>query len=247
MATSLPSAARVRHGAVRFSATRSAMTQTMNWTAYRLPCILPPPYSVFLDSARDTIPARYRNRSPARPHCTNLPPSTGPLRAKRLSVFTRIEKSRDPRLVSCCGHWRLPKFSRSDRPACVGKQGRFSTADGSRNPHDSAKDIGRLYETSHPASHSESLDSGGHHRFDRMAFLREHPQRTVLIEGYTDSRGSDAYNLSLSERRAEAVQDFLLENGISPDRVRARGYGKAYPWHPTPPKRDACKTGEWRS
>lgn len=62
-----------------------------------------------------------------------------------------------------------------------------------------------------------------------MAFFREHPQRTVLIEGYTDSRGSDAYNLGLSERRAEAVQDFLLENGISPDRVRARGYGKAYP------------------
>ncbi len=62
-----------------------------------------------------------------------------------------------------------------------------------------------------------------------ITFLREHPDRTLLIEGYTDSTGSDSYNLELSQRRAEAVSNFLAVNGISADRVVARGYGESYP------------------
>jgi len=59
--------------------------------------------------------------------------------------------------------------------------------------------------------------------------LKEHPDRNVLVEGHTDSRGSEAYNEDLSMRRAQAVQDFLLRNGIGPDRIVTRGYGEAYP------------------
>jgi OmpA-OmpF porin, OOP family len=62
-----------------------------------------------------------------------------------------------------------------------------------------------------------------------VTFLREHPERTLVIEGHTDSTGSDAYNQELSSRRAEAVRNFLITNGISSDRVMARGYGEAYP------------------
>jgi len=62
-----------------------------------------------------------------------------------------------------------------------------------------------------------------------MTFLREHPGRTLLIEGHTDSTGSDSYNLDLSQRRAEAVRGFLASNGISADRIVARGYGESYP------------------
>jgi len=43
-----------------------------------------------------------------------------------------------------------------------------------------------------------------------LTFLREHPDRALLIEGYTDSTGSDAYNIELSQRRAEAVRSFLV-------------------------------------
>jgi OOP family OmpA-OmpF porin len=60
-------------------------------------------------------------------------------------------------------------------------------------------------------------------------FLREHPDRTLLIEGHTDSTGTDSYNLELSQRRAEAVRSFLTSQGISADRVLARGYGEFYP------------------
>jgi outer membrane protein OmpA-like peptidoglycan-associated protein len=62
-----------------------------------------------------------------------------------------------------------------------------------------------------------------------MTFLREHPDRSLLIEGHTDSTGSDSYNLELSQRRAEAVRNFLSSYGISADRILARGYGESYP------------------
>ena len=59
--------------------------------------------------------------------------------------------------------------------------------------------------------------------------LSKNPQRTVLIEGFTDSTGSSAHNLELSQRRAEAVRNALLGKGISRDRIATRGYGAAYP------------------
>ena len=60
-----------------------------------------------------------------------------------------------------------------------------------------------------------------------VTILKEQPQRSIRIEGYTDSRGPESYNLDLSQRRADAVRDFLIENGISPRRITARGYGEA--------------------
>jgi outer membrane protein OmpA-like peptidoglycan-associated protein len=50
-----------------------------------------------------------------------------------------------------------------------------------------------------------------------------------LIDGHTDSTGSEAYNLDLSQRRAETVRDFLIGNGVSPMRLSARGFGEEYP------------------
>lgn len=52
----------------------------------------------------------------------------------------------------------------------------------------------------------------------------------ILIEGYTDSVGNDAYNLKLSERRAEAVKQYLVDKyGIDPNRLIARGGGESNP------------------
>ena len=59
--------------------------------------------------------------------------------------------------------------------------------------------------------------------------LKENPQRTVLVEGFTDSTGALAYNQALSERRAGAVQSALLELGVARERVAMRGYGESYP------------------
>lgn len=62
-----------------------------------------------------------------------------------------------------------------------------------------------------------------------VAFLKEDPKRHILIEGHSDSVGSEPYNLDLSQQRAAAVRTFLMRNGISPERITIRGYGKAYP------------------
>lgn len=62
-----------------------------------------------------------------------------------------------------------------------------------------------------------------------VAFLRENPNRNVLVEGHTDSVGNDAYNQRLSQQRAESVKMALIHRGISPGRIIATGYGEAYP------------------
>jgi outer membrane protein OmpA-like peptidoglycan-associated protein len=62
-----------------------------------------------------------------------------------------------------------------------------------------------------------------------VTFLKESPTRAVVVEGYTDNVGSDIYNRELSRRRAEAVREFLVENGVAADRLRARGLGEEYP------------------
>jgi len=62
-----------------------------------------------------------------------------------------------------------------------------------------------------------------------VTFLQKYPERRVLIEGHTDSVGSDASNLDLSQRRADAVRDFLLQNGVNAAQITTRGYGKASP------------------
>ena len=59
--------------------------------------------------------------------------------------------------------------------------------------------------------------------------LQENPNLHAVVEGYTDSIGSDAYNLKLSERRAEAVRDLMVQKGISASRITTRGFGKANP------------------
>jgi outer membrane protein OmpA-like peptidoglycan-associated protein len=62
-----------------------------------------------------------------------------------------------------------------------------------------------------------------------VTFLQKYPERRVVIEGHTDNVGSDAYNLDLSQRRADAVRDFLLQNGVKAAQMSMRGYGKASP------------------
>jgi outer membrane protein OmpA-like peptidoglycan-associated protein len=75
-----------------------------------------------------------------------------------------------------------------------------------------------------------TLKPGADLTLDRLAnFMKSNPQARVVIEGHTDSRGSDEYNDALSERRADAVAAALVRRGVSPDSVTSVGRGKAYP------------------
>lgn len=74
------------------------------------------------------------------------------------------------------------------------------------------------------------LKPGAMRTLDQLAtFLRENPDRTVEIEGYTDSVGSDSMNQVLSERRANAVKSALMDRGIAINRIAARGLGEMNP------------------
>lgn len=59
--------------------------------------------------------------------------------------------------------------------------------------------------------------------------LKRNPRIKLEIQGHTDAVGDAAYNQKLSEKRAHAVMDFLIKNGISPERLRAVGYGMKKP------------------
>jgi OmpA-OmpF porin, OOP family len=59
--------------------------------------------------------------------------------------------------------------------------------------------------------------------------LREHPRLTVELQGYTDSTGSARYNLGLSQRRADAVRDYLVSQGVSASQLSAKGFGETNP------------------
>lgn len=64
---------------------------------------------------------------------------------------------------------------------------------------------------------------------DAAEVLEEHPEVEVRIEGHTDSVGTRAHNERLSERRADAVLDRLVELGVDSDRLTAKGYGESDP------------------
>ena len=53
--------------------------------------------------------------------------------------------------------------------------------------------------------------------------------RNLIVEGHTDSQGSTSYNQDLSQRRADAVRDYLIQKGYPADRIQARGKGKGSP------------------
>jgi outer membrane protein OmpA-like peptidoglycan-associated protein len=75
-----------------------------------------------------------------------------------------------------------------------------------------------------------TLKAGAQPAIDRLAqFMRDYPERSVRIEGHTDSAGSEAANQSLSERRAQAVRAALVTHGLDAERIATLGYGEARP------------------
>jgi outer membrane protein OmpA-like peptidoglycan-associated protein len=74
------------------------------------------------------------------------------------------------------------------------------------------------------------LKPGAERSMDQIAaFLTENPERRVQIEGFTDSQGTNDYNLELSQSRADAVAMAIIQRGVDAQRVRALGYGEGFP------------------
>ena len=73
------------------------------------------------------------------------------------------------------------------------------------------------------------LNPGASRNLDQLVqFLTEHDDRRVEIDGYTDSVGTDSFNMDLSQRRADTVKAVLVSRGIDSSRIVSRGYGKEF-------------------
>jgi len=80
------------------------------------------------------------------------------------------------------------------------------------------------------ATSSATLTEGSRPILNAVAEdLRLHPQVRVELQGHTDSRGADAFNLDLSQRRSESVRDYLIAQGVNATRLEAKGYGETQP------------------
>ncbi len=80
------------------------------------------------------------------------------------------------------------------------------------------------------ATGKSDLNVSAQRSMEKIAeFLQKNQNRSLLVEGHTDSVGSDEYNQGLSEQRATSVKNALIKNGIAAERVVIIGYGKKYP------------------
>ncbi|HCU24575.1 MAG TPA: peptidoglycan-associated lipoprotein Pal [Deltaproteobacteria bacterium] len=67
---------------------------------------------------------------------------------------------------------------------------------------------------------------------DGAGWLKSNPKVNIVIEGNTDEWGTEEYNLALGERRAQAAKSYLINLGISPDRMSTISYGESRPVDP---------------
>lgn len=80
------------------------------------------------------------------------------------------------------------------------------------------------------ASDSATIASSFYGPLNEIAkVLTQYPESKILVNGYTDSTGSDAHNQALSERRANSVANYLAAQGVSHSRIIATGYGESNP------------------
>lgn len=63
----------------------------------------------------------------------------------------------------------------------------------------------------------------------QVAWLKKHEKVNVIVQGYCDERGTREYNLALGERRANAVKQYLISQGVAADRISTISYGKERP------------------
>lgn len=79
-------------------------------------------------------------------------------------------------------------------------------------------------------TNSTEVRKGLYSEINRVAgVLNQYPQTLIMVEGHTDSVGSDAYNMDLSRRRANAVKNLLVQRGVASSRIEVVGYGKTMP------------------
>jgi len=93
-----------------------------------------------------------------------------------------------------------------------------------------SKDIERIAKTVYFVTDGDQLTDYSKNKLNELVdILKKYPTFRLTIEGHTDNTASDAYNQSLSERRAKSVVDYLASKGIDKTRMSSAGYGESRP------------------
>lgn len=111
-----------------------------------------------------------------------------------------------------------------DRPVAADDQ-----TEASNGETQIAVDCPPLFEVRFPLGGSVPLTDLGFSSAELAAWLADHPDTELLVEGHADAEGSEQANLQLSFRRAEATAAMIIEAGAAVDRVHARGFGEYQP------------------
>lgn len=128
----------------------------------------------------------------------------------RIDYMPRVKPEPKPKPVKYCDGY----FEYNDTNFCVGEIHR------TKNIYN---DLGPCWSLSPPEPHTQVLDS-------LYNFLVSNPDVKIEVGTHTDTKASEAYNLTLSRKRAESIVDYLVEKGISPSRLTAVGYGEGVPY-----------------
>ncbi len=90
-----------------------------------------------------------------------------------------------------------------------------------------------LQQRVHFAYDSDALDADATSRLDaKLPILQANPNLRIRVEGHTDERGSDEYNLALGQRRAAAAKRYLTQRGIADNRIEITSFGEERPLDP---------------
>ncbi|MBG6129548.1 outer membrane protein OmpA-like peptidoglycan-associated protein [Aquimarina sp. EL_35] len=80
------------------------------------------------------------------------------------------------------------------------------------------------------ATNKSTLNSKSKTNLNKLAgIFKEYPDTNIIVEGHTDSTGDDSYNMSLSQKRANAVTNYLISQGISKSRLTTYAHGETLP------------------
>ena len=178
-----------------------------------------------------------------------IPRSAGDARSPRRTPRRRRRRSARPRPRKSAPKPRAPRRARRRRVAALARQQAAEAASARRMASTPAyrnekfevvmrdlvaaqSDRGIVITMNEVLFDTDSatLRPGGMRLLGRLgALLRDHPDRVLAIEGFTDTAGDDALNKALSEERAEAVRQALVDAGVGSARIVSRGYGEAFP------------------
>lgn len=90
-------------------------------------------------------------------------------------------------------------------------------------PHEALRIVYFAYDDSELTSDAQGVLAAN------AAYLKDHPAMMVVLRGHTDERGTPEYNLALGSRRAMSVRDYLVSQGIDPDRLDTVSFGDSLP------------------